>query len=194
MSITRRKTLRIVLYGDNEVGKTTMVSTAMSRSIPSGYVPTIGVDHGVYKCVTNDFYMTLRMWDLSGNSRFDYLWKTFVSEAHVFIFCFDLHRNKTFKSLQKYIEFVHKHHGGDYMKFIVGINKNLEYLISDVDIQNFAIKNDAKYFQINPMQESDVIFLLHSISNYAFDLASETEQMKQHSSSTLQTDNSCPCM
>lgn len=192
MSITRRKTLRVVLYGDGEVGKTTLVSTAMSRKIPPGYVPTIGVDHGMYKCVTKDQYMTLRMWDLSGNSRFDYLWKTFIDEAHVFVFCFDLHREKTFHSLQKYIEFVHKHHHGDYMKFIIGMHKNTDNVLSDVAIQNFAIKNDAKYFQINPMQESDVIFFLHSIANYAFDLAQKPEQLQQVQ--LQQTDNYCPCM
>lgn len=190
MSITRRKTLRLVLYGDGQVGKTTMVSTAMSRSVPSGYVPTIGVDHGVYKCVTNDHYMTLRIWDLSGSSRFDYLWKTFVDEANVFVFCFDLHRQKTFQSLQKYIEFVHKHHHGDFMKFIVGMNKDFDDVLSDIDIKKFAAENDAKYFKINPMQESDAIFFFHSVANHAFDLALEPEQLQ------VQTppDNSCPCM
>ena len=191
MSITRRKTLRIVLYGDGEVGKTTLVSTAMSRSIPHGYVPTIGVDHGMYKCITKDQYMTLRMWDLSGNSRFDYLWKTFIDEAHVFVFCFDLNREKTFNSLQKYIDFVNKYHNSEHIKFIVGMDKNTEQNISADVIQQFAIKNVSKYFQINPMQESDVIFLLHSISNYAFNLARETDQETQ----IIQTQNSsCPCM
>ena len=108
------------------------------------------------------------------------------------VFCFDLHCPKTFQTLQKYIDFVHKHHKGDFYKFIVGMNKNTEHIISDVDIQNFAIKNEAKYFLINPKQESDVIFLLHSISNYAFELAQEQEQLQQLQ--LQQTDNSCPCM
>lgn len=175
------------MCGDREVGKTSIVSSALGRASPKVYVPTLGVDHGSYKCVVRDQLMTMGMWDLSGDRRFDYVAHTFLKEAAVVMFCFDLNRSSTFDTVRDYVKFVNKYHSNYHIQCLVGVKSDLERNVSEQAARAYASSIGAKYYEINSKEESDVVFLLHSIANDGFELADAEEE-----GDTGQ--QQCPCM
>ena len=96
MSIKPRVILKVVLCGCKEVGKSSILLRASDKKVPDRYVPTIGVDHGLYKCISNNQYVTIDMWEISGDPRFEGISNTFIANTNFIIFCFDLSRPKTF--------------------------------------------------------------------------------------------------
>ena len=186
MSIRRRITLRAVLCGDKEVGKTSMVLQSTDTPLPDVYVPTIGMDVSTYECIIHDHYVSLKLFDLSGDMRFDYVIRPFLMNAPVILFCFDLTRQSTFDSLPRYVKRAKELTTDGFEACLVGIKSDLETNVQQDDIMEFAATLDATYFSVNSFELSSVIYLMHTVAKIAMHAGPEEV--------TTQQPGYCPCM
>ena len=195
MSISKRITVRVAFVGACEVGKTSILLRAMGKPVPKKYVATIGIDSGIYRCVQEDQYVTLKLWDCSGDDRFSPIIPRFLQDSKFVLFCFDLSRPETFDSVKKYVELVESiMHGKPYTSCVFGLKKDLEVAFPKKNVRDYAEMISATYYEIDATIESEVIFLMHSIArdsvsggNYILDdSTSEEEDIIVH--------RQCPCM
>ena len=161
MSIKPRVVIKTVLCGDRNTGKTAMMFTAMGRTYPTRYVPTIGVDFATYRCIAENQYVTINMWELSSDNRFVNITDKYISNSSMVVYCFDLSKPLTFLSIPKYIKRA-ENILGDHCKYIVGFKDDKEHLVSGKD---YANRIGAKYFEINTAEEPSVLLLLHTIAH-----------------------------
>ncbi len=95
----------IVVVGDCAIGKTHFLECAMKRFVPipiGPYCSTAGVDFIVKRIDTPHDSITFKMWDVSGDRRFDFLLESYIKRSDAVLLCFDISNDQSFANIQKY--------------------------------------------------------------------------------------------
>ena len=195
MSISKRITVRVALVGACEVGKTSILLRAMGKQVPEKYVATIGIDSGIYRCVQEDQYVTLKMWDCSGDKRFGAIIPRFLRDSKFVLFCFDLSRPETFESVKEYVQLVDSiMKNNPYTACVVGLKKDLEVPFPKKNVHDYAEMISASYYEVDASHESEVIFLMHSIAKDAVVGGNFIVEMTEEEEEDIIVQRQCPCM
>ena len=195
MSISKRITVRMALVGACEVGKTSILLRAMGKQVPEKYVATIGIDSGIYRCVQEDQYVTLKMWDCSGDKRFGAIIPRFLRDSKFVLFCFDLSRPETFESVKEYVQLVDSiMKNNPYTACVVGLKKDLEVPFPKKNVHDYAEMISASYYEVDASHESEVIFLMHSIAKDAVVGGNFIVEMTEEEEEDIIVQRQCPCM
>lgn len=185
----------MALVGACEVGKTSILLRAMGKQVPEKYVATIGIDSGIYRCVQEDQYVTLKMWDCSGDKRFGSIIPRFLRDSKFVLFCFDLSRPETFESVKEYVKLVDSiMKNNPYTACVVGLKKDLEVPFPKKDVRDYAEMISASYYEVDASHESEVIFLMHSIAKDAVVGGNFIVEMTEEEEEDIIVQRQCPCM
>lgn len=163
MSNNQRVKIDMVLCGDVRVGKTSLVLRATGKKAPKKYTQTIGLDHGMYRCTANKKNITLNMWDLSGDSRYNSIAKPFFQKAQCILFCFDFTRPSTvvkMKSLIEKVDLCNKKH----KKCILGLKSDLVNNVNIEQVKEYAKTINASYYELSTLDEVQTILVMHNIA------------------------------
>ncbi|NVM03478.1 MAG: GTP-binding protein [Candidatus Helarchaeota archaeon] len=90
--------IKIVLVGDEEVGKTSIIIKYVKNRFTEDYKPTLGADFAVKKLKFNEKKVKLYLWDIGGQKQFKNLHKYYYEGANLFLLVFDLTSYKTFEN------------------------------------------------------------------------------------------------
>lgn len=96
------KTIKIVIIGDNAVGKTWLIRTYLSNETPNGYVSTIFDNFGSKIKYKDDYYM-LSIYDTAGISEWSKTNLLSYQQTDVFIVCFAINNTGSFNNAIKFI-------------------------------------------------------------------------------------------
>ena len=61
---------KVIILGDQGVGKTSVLQTFVRGNFNQVYKPTIGADFHTKKLVLDEKHITLQIWDTAGQERF----------------------------------------------------------------------------------------------------------------------------
>ncbi|QPG74974.1 hypothetical protein FOA43_002313 [Brettanomyces nanus] len=99
------KFIKVVLLGDQGVGKTSLRSQLLYHYFSSSYKATIGADFLMYKMKTSeDEFVDLQIWDTAGQERFNAVSRAFYRGADIGIFVYDISSSDSFYNLAKWID------------------------------------------------------------------------------------------
>lgn len=195
MSISKRIILRTALCGAQKVGKTSLMLRAIGKEVPKKYIPTIGIDFGLYKCISENMYVTIRMWDISGDTRFASITPRFFRDSSFVLFCFDLSRLETFETLKEYVKKVDNLSGGkNYTRCVVGIKSDISKLENKNNIISYCETIDANYYEVDTSIEPEVIFLMHSIAKDGVKGGNFEYEDEDFTEENIIRERNCPCM
>ncbi|MFX0138053.1 MAG: Rab family GTPase [Candidatus Hodarchaeota archaeon] len=90
--------IKIVVVGDEEVGKTSIILKYVKNRFTEDYKPTLGADFAVKELKFNGKILKLYLWDIGGKDQFKNLHKYYYEGANVFILVFDLTSAETFEN------------------------------------------------------------------------------------------------
>jgi len=92
---------KVILLGENNVGKSSLVYR-LHKNVFHGYrEPTIGVAFVAHKIDCDGKKIQLNIWDTAGHQRFSHFLPLYIHNSHVAIICFELPR---LKKIQKYVK------------------------------------------------------------------------------------------
>ena len=195
MSIRKRIILRTALCGAQQVGKTSIMLRATNRKLPNKYVPTIGIDFGNYDCISNNMYVSIKMWDISGDMRFAMIAKKFFRDSSFVLFCFDMSRPETFETVKEYVKNVDKLAAGkNYTKCVVGIKSDISIIQNIEPFKTYSETINATYYEVDTSEEANVIFLMHSIAKDGVEGGNFDYDLDEEEDGDLIVQNGCPCM
>lgn len=92
------KTFKIILVGDDKVGKSTFVQRLYDNSFKAYYTPTLGVNVVPIQISTTAGELCFNIWDCAGNETYKGLGNLYYSAADAAIIMFDLTNPNTFNS------------------------------------------------------------------------------------------------
>ncbi|GME80598.1 hypothetical protein B5S31_g5610 [[Candida] boidinii] len=139
------RVVKVVLIGDQAVGKTSLRSQFVHHIFSNSYRATIGCDFLTSSVLTKDGeYVNLQLWDTAGQERFNSLSQAFYRGTDIAILVYDITRPETFHNLIKWLNtFLQFCHTSNPSIIIVG-NKNDKHLLKQIShrqAREFAEKN-----------------------------------------------------
>lgn len=140
-----RPVFKILVVGEKNVGKTTLIRRYVDGKFMEETMATIGVDFSL-KTVSlskdseteDENEITLQIWDIAGESRFRAILPSYVVGTEGAILAFDATEDSTLQKLRDWIEILNKY-STKTLFFILISTKN--------DIVNFNKKNVIKKFK-----------------------------------------------
>ena len=97
---------KVVMLGDGAVGKTAITTRFTQEFFDSDYKRTIGSDFAIKKIELPDIdtNVTLQVWDLAGQPRFEVVRQGFYRGARGGLLVYDVTRRRTFLNIQSWKE------------------------------------------------------------------------------------------
>ncbi|KAK0188786.1 GTP binding protein [Armillaria mellea] len=124
-SSTPPKRTKIVLLGDQSVGKTSLITRFMYDTFDNTYQATIGIDFLSKTMYLEDRTVRLQLWDTAGQERFRSLIPSYIRDSSVAIVVFDITNRQSFLSTTKWIDDVRSERGSDVIIVLVGNKADL---------------------------------------------------------------------
>lgn len=155
---TNRAVFKILVVGEKNVGKTTLIRRYVDGKFMDVAMATIGVDFSLKtveldkEAGASENELTLQIWDIAGENRFRAILPSYIVGTEGVILAFDATEDETLEKLDEWIEILNKHSQKELL-FILISTKN--------DIVNFNKQNLIKKFkEVHP----DIKFYLPTSS------------------------------
>ena len=158
-SASQIENYKIVIIGDQHVGKTSILSKYKYETIEENYAPTIGIDFLTKNVFLEDKTIRLIMWDTAGQERFKSLIPSYLKNANSIILTFDITSKNSFNSLNKWLEDI-KNHVQDGVFIVLCGNKidlNNKRQVSFEDAKKFAKDKDLIYVETSAITGEGIV-------------------------------------
>ena len=139
---------KILLLGDTDVGKTSLIIRYLEDKFDENYTSTIGLDVRYKDMVKNNKKIRLNIWDTAGQERFRSMTNNLLNGAHGIILVCDITNKNTFETVKHWLRDNSYIHEGNIEIIIVGnkIDLENEREISKDAIKEFGKKNNIEVF------------------------------------------------
>lgn len=142
--------LKILLIGDSNVGKTSILLHYVDNVFPDEHIATIGLEYKEKTLIYRTFKIKLQVWDTAGEERFRAISKSIFRGTHGVIFVYDITNKESFsnvKNWRKEIENVEQNLQGE----IIGnkIDLDDERKVNKNSLQELGEKYNMPYMEVS---------------------------------------------
>ncbi len=140
---------KIVIIGDINVGKTSILSRFRYGSFEPAYMPTLGIDFFTKNLFYEDKTIRLILWDTAGQERFRSLIPSYLKNADCIIIVFDITSKESFNSLNHWLNDA-KENTVEGTIFVICANKidlKDKRNVSEEEINDYIKKNNLIYVE-----------------------------------------------
>lgn len=116
---------KLVVLGEQSVGKTSIITQFMYGTFDASYQATIGIDFLSKTLYLEDRTVRLQLWDTAGQERFRSLIPSYIRDSSVAIVVFDITNRASFLNTSKWIDDVRAERGTDVIIILVGNKTDL---------------------------------------------------------------------
>ena len=139
---------KIIIIGDEAVGKTQIVNRYCDDHFSKNYKKTIGVDFFQKRIeLTKEINVSLQIWDVDGEAMNSKMLDTYVHDANAIVYVYDITNHDTFDSVDKWmdnvVEVLTKEQKDQPIQVLLGNKSDLNHLaaISLDKHDNYAKQN-----------------------------------------------------
>ena len=111
--------IKLLIIGDSDVGKTSMLLKYTDNFFPESHLATIGVEFKTKEIEFQDYKISLQIWDTAGQERFRSITKSFFRSTNGIIFMYDITDKNTFKNVKDWVKDSENNDTG-FKKILVG--------------------------------------------------------------------------
>jgi small GTP-binding protein len=151
---------KIVMLGDGAVGKTAMTTRFTQNFFDSDYKRTIGSDFAIKRLTLEDIdaRVTLQVWDLAGQPRFESVRAGFYRGARGGLLLYDVTRRRTFLNVDNWKEEAFKNLTYKIPLVLVANKVDLEdsRVVTTEEGEKYAKKNKMTYVESSALTGENV--------------------------------------
>ena len=150
-------TFKILVLGDSNVGKTSLLLSYVDNFFPESHIATIGVEYKLKSITVKNIDVKLQLWDTSGQERFRSITSNFLRNADGIIFVYDITNKKSFDGLKGWIRDA-ENVGGGFEKIIIGNKSDLEgkRQVSLEVLEKYGEKKKMRFFETSAKMDVNV--------------------------------------
>ena len=142
--------LSILLLGDTNVGKTSLILSYVDNYFPDSHIATIGIDYKVKTIKKNGYNIKLQIWDTSGQERFRSLTNNILKGANGIVFVYDITNKKSFESIKTWSREA-ENYNSKFEGIIIGNKNDLDRsreVTTDM-IKKYKSKTNTEMFEVS---------------------------------------------
>jgi len=159
-------TFKILLLGNQEVGKTSFIIRFTDDKFNEGPLSTIGVDIKCKKIKRKDKNILIKIFDTAGEERFRSISKNYFASADGILILYDISNDESFKSIKGWIENIKENVNLSEIGLIIVGNKcdipENEKVINDLMVKDLEKNLNVKIIEASAKSNINVteIFML----------------------------------
>ena len=140
---------KIVIIGDINVGKTSILSRFRYGSFEPSYMPTLGIDFFTKNLFYEDKTIRLILWDTAGQERFRSLIPSYLKNTDCIIIVYDITNKESYISLNHWLKNAKENTAEGTIFVICGNKLDLKEkrVINNEEINEFIKNNDLIYVE-----------------------------------------------
>ncbi|XP_053506429.1 ras-related protein Rab-19 [Ictalurus furcatus] len=117
---------KIILIGDTDVGKTSVIQRFKTGNFSERQQSTIGVDFIVRTLNIQGRKVKMQVWDTAGQERFRTITQSYYRSAHAAMITYDITRGATFNSVPQWIREMEQYGAANVLLALIGNKCDLE--------------------------------------------------------------------
>ena len=155
--------IRIMLLGDSNVGKTSILKRYCKNQFSESYISSVGIDFETKYIKVDEKTINLQIWDTAGQERYKVISKNYYNKSDGFIIVYDITNKSSFDSIVNWVEDIKELASNDNKNIILGNKCDLESerKINKEEGDNLAKKYNCQFFEVSAQngKNIDKIFL-----------------------------------
>ncbi|XP_065838442.1 ras-related protein Rab-18-like [Oscarella lobularis] len=150
---------KILLLGDLDVGKSSLVHRFHDGKFDDDRLSTIGVNFFIHELKIKEKIIKLHIWDTAGEERHRSIANIYYRDAVGIFLVFDLTSSKSFHNAKTYWigEIEARCRNEEVAKILIGNKCDSERAISSKEIQDFANEHSMIYMETSAKEGTGVI-------------------------------------
>lgn len=139
--------MKICLLGDGGVGKTSLVYRFIQNRFSTDFKSTLGVNLLKHEVVFNNLRITVQLWDLGGQDKYEGLRKLYLDGSQGALLVFDKTNKASFENLNKWVGSFREIRGPDKPLLLIGNKLDLKefIVVDDTTAKGYADSNNIEY-------------------------------------------------
>ena len=171
MADSNNNKYKVLLLGNDDVGKTTFFKTATATADQNTYnnnmfKSTIGIDFDLIKVPIKDETIILQIYDTAGNRSFRHITTSYIRGSDTILLFFDITNEYSYESIRSYWLSKIVENGTPKVIYIIGtkIDKLRQRKVSLTDILKWTDEIGIRYFEISTYSGFNIGTILVQLS------------------------------
>ena len=189
MAEVKRTIIPIMLLGDGQVGKTSLIARITGNKFDESLLTTIGKSSHTYEVLLHGYNLKMKIWDTAGQERFRSMSVGVIKNVEGLILAYSIENRKSFDNLEIWLKQLND--VKDISKVpivIVGNKSDLEgqRVIEYDEGKEFADKHNYHFYEVSAKTGQNVKEAFDDIFEQLFQLFEEEITGKKSVSNNLQ--------
>ena len=178
MSEKTEKTLKIIILGSSEVGKTCILNRYFHNEFKENLLSTIGIDFQTKFFKFEDQKIRANYIDTAGQEKFRAISVNYLKGTDGVILVFDITNRETFDLLESWLNELKDTNKADVSKILVGNKCDLEEKrqVTVEDAEKLAETMNCKYYEASAKSGKNVNEALDEIARAAYVNSSKSDE------------------
>ena len=172
---------KVLLLGNSDVGKSSLLLRYVDSVWNDAFVPTIGVDFKVKTLTINEKKVKMQIWDTAGQERFRTVVATYFRGAHGILLLYDVTNKDSFKNLENWLIEIEKNAQEKVLKILIGNKCDLtdDREISTEEGKAFALRNGMEFMETSAKMNTNVTEAFETLGKLMIEFNSKGNQGTQ---------------
>ena len=169
---------KIILIGDQGVGKTSLVNRFMGYEFQENYACTINADFKIKSLsMDEETGAELTVWDTCGQEKFRAMTRQYFKDAHGIVLVYDVNDDNSFRGLSSWLKEIKNNSNKDVSIVLVGNKIDLnDRKISKEEANEFAFKNGLIYYETSSKEGINIDTPFESLAKDIIKKIKENEE------------------
>ena len=150
--------IKIILIGDSNVGKTTILLNYVQNEFNEDMIHTVGLENKVKIMNIRGFRAKVQIWDTAGQEKYNSLSQQFFRNVDGILLVFDLTNKDSFNNIKKWLNEIKANSDHSIKKLLVGNKADMKdkIKVSKTMIDNFCNDKKIEYMEVSAKDNESI--------------------------------------